>query len=78
MNFRPDTNTIVQHHSLLLVRVRLVYQLTLMICQCFLIQIEVHGRIIQTGSLMDVDVEPILGLHLERGLNTGIREDGGR
>ena len=33
---------------------------------------------IQTGSLMDVDVESVLGLHLERGLNTGIREDGGR
>ena len=27
---------------------------------------------------MDVDVESVLGLHLERGLNTGIREDGGR
>ena len=27
---------------------------------------------------MDIDIETILGLHLERGLNTGIREDGGR
>ena len=35
-----------------------------------------HGRVVETGSLVDVDVQSVAALHLQRGLHAGVGEDG--
>ena len=37
-------------------------------------ELEVHRGIILTGCLVDVDIEAVVALHLERGLHTCLRE----
>ena len=38
-------------------------------------EFQMHGSIIYAGSFVDVDVEPVSGLHLQRSLNTCFREN---
>ena len=42
--------------------------------QCRRVQIEVHAGIIHQCSLMDIHIEPLVSLHLERSLHTCHRE----
>ena len=39
-------------------------------------EFEVHRGIVGTGSLVDVDIQPVVALHLQRCLHTRLREDG--
>ena len=39
-------------------------------------QLEVHGGIVDAGGLMDIDIQPVLRLHLQRGLHACGRENG--
>ena len=39
-------------------------------------EFEMHRGIVLTGSLMDVDIQAVVALHLERGLHTCLREHG--
>ena len=38
------------------------------------VEIEVHGGIVHTGGLMDVDIQAVVGLHLQGRLHAGFRE----
>ncbi len=40
------------------------------------IKIEMHTRIINQGGLMKIDIQPVVGLHLERRLHPGRRKLG--
>jgi len=42
----------------------------------FVVEVEVHGRIVDQGCLVEVEVEAVVGLEHQRGLHTGVREDG--
>ena len=46
--------------------------------EILLVEVEVHGRIIQTGSLMDIDIKTILRLQLKGSLHARIRENSSR
>ena len=37
-------------------------------------EFEMHRGIVLTGRLMDIDIQAVVALHLERGLHTGGRE----
>ena len=39
-------------------------------------QFKVHGGIVGTGGLVDVDIQAVVGFHLQRSLYTCLREDG--
>ena len=40
-----------------------------------IVEVEVHGGIVDAGGLMDVDIQSVLGLHLQGCLYAGGRED---
>ena len=42
------------------------------------VEVKVHGREIEGGRLVDVDVEPVIGFHLQRRLHARFRESGPR
>ena len=44
--------------------------------QVLVVQVQVHARIVHKSGLMDIDIEAIGGLHLQRGLHTGLGEGG--
>ena len=43
-----------------------------------IVEVEVHRGVVDAGGLVDVDVEAVVGLHLQRRLHTRGREDGDR
>ena len=42
--------------------------------ECVLVEVEVHGGEVEHGGLVDVDVEAVVGLHLQGGLQSGVGE----
>ena len=46
--------------------------------QSLVVEVEVHSRIIQASSLVNVDIKSILSLHLQRSLHACVREYCGR
>ena len=38
----------------------------------FVVEVQVHAAIVYQGGLMDVDVKPVVGLHLQGGLHTSL------
>ena len=46
--------------------------------ECVVVEVEVDGWIMERGRVVDIDIERMVGVDVERGVKGGMREEGGR